>query len=385
MTVDQITVSANAENVHLDNPIENVEIELSIDAESVDDSCKNVSPQSASEIIPDRIFVGNLPYEVSEDEVRNLTPEFDVVSVEIPRRNYFNQHQNRYVLQSKGYGFITYVNADDARQAIDSIIGKFISGREIYAKYALPQNKPKFQNQQHQQHQHQQNQQNQNQHPQHPQHPQNSQHPQYGQHMGIPIPIPMPPFRYGPAPPNFMPQFIPIPAVQIGNEYSNIPTIKFEDPKLIEPFYPQKIEIPDTAPTSVSSSSSNSIELNGTLYPYRLSREEKRKKLEEGEASELSIFIGNLERNVTVNELETYLKGKEVGEFVKIKIPKKNVQPDVYLMLKANRVRIQNRGIGFVQFKTHEEQIDAIEKCNGDVWKGKKLNVTVAVNVDDEI
>lgn len=382
---------------------------VSTATEPISASEENDSP--TQEIIPDRIFVGNLPYEVTEEQVRNLTPEFDVVSVEIPRKNYYNQHLNRYVLQSKGYGFITYVNADDARQAIASIVGKFIAGREIYAKYALPQNKSKFQihnQQQHQQHQQHHQQQQHQQHQQQSQQHQSQLHSQnnsqqYNHNHNHPQPYPfhirngytLPP---GPPGANFYPAFIPVPMTQHSNGSGsghgnpgsgsssesgsvgpntgpfyytevpaapvlNLPPIKFNDPNSVAPFYPQKLELPNMG---------------------RLNRDERRRRLENGKPSKLTVFIGNLDRNVTHFEMEQYLLSKGFNKPKRIKIPKKNLQPEIYQVLKLNRVKIQNKGIGFVKFETHDEQIKAIELCNGDIWNGKKLNVTVAINVEDE-
>ncbi|TID30875.1 hypothetical protein CANINC_000523 [Pichia inconspicua] len=373
------------------NSVEETDISQDITESSTND--ESATGTTTQEIIPDRIFVGNLPYEVTEEQVRNLTPEFDVVSVEIPRKNYYNQHLNRYVLQSKGYGFITYVSADDAREAISSIVGKFISGREIYAKYALPQNKSKF-IQQHGQQQHQQQQQQHQSQQQQPQQHQLHQHriPSHSQ----PYPFHIQPnLRNGfPLPPggNFYPAFIPVPMSSNSNGsnnsesnqngtsnnnnsnyyYNEIPTgpvvnlppIKFNDPNSITPFYPQKLELPPNL--------------------QQQTKFERRKKLENGKPSKLTIFIGNLDRNITHYELEEYLISKGLNKPIRIKIPKKNLQPEIYQMLKLNRVKIQNKGIGFVKFSTHDEQIKAIEICNGDIWNGKKLNVTIAINVEDE-
>lgn len=326
--------------------------------------------EAEQDIIPDRIFVGNLPYEVTEDDVRNLTPEFNVISVEIPRKNFLNRLTNEYMLQSKGYGFITYTNSTDAKNAIGSIVGKEISGREIYAKYALPQNKNKFKMLNNNGHNN-------------PLSPnfRKQQQPPYYINNGFPPHFirngaiaPPPAFFYPPLTPH--PQQMPIPLQpqhQLQHPINPIPsppthTSSYFNNKLhennIKPFYPTPIQIPN----------------------HLKSKEEKLKRLENGVPSNNTIFIGNLERNVTIDTLRNYLLKFSLNAKL-IKIPRKILPNEIYKMLKANNVQIQNKGIAFVQFENNELQLKAIELINGKFWNGKKLNVTVAINapIDENI
>lgn len=319
------------------------------------------------DIIPDRIFVGNLPYEVTEDEVRNLTPEFEVVSVEIPRKNFFNRSLNEIVLQSKGYGFITYTNPDDAKTAIGSIVGKLISGREIYAKYALPQNKNKFKLSNANNH----NNNNNN-------NPHNNPHAQFhnnfkkgGYYMNNNFNTH---YRNGTPPANF---YYPPPALPNGNMYPMAPMqdVYFKptpqaffsnlNSDNIKPFFPTPVNF---QPIS-------------QIQNFNKSKEEKQKKLEKGVPSTTTIFVGNLERNVTVDELRNFMIDLNPQS---VKVPRKTLPNDVYRMLKASGVQIQNKGIAFVKFENEENQKKAIESFNGKFWNGKKLNVTVAINTSDD-
>lgn len=379
--------------------------------------------EQQQEIIPDRIFVGNLPYEVTEEDVRNLTPEFEVVSVEIPRKTYLNRALNRTFLQSKGYGFITYTNADDAKMAIDSIVGKFISGREIYAKYALPQNKEKFKQQQQQQQQHPHH--HQHQHQQQQQLQQNGgfmpyqQYPRFARFQGTPRyhqgqrPIHQMQF-YAQPPPGVEyyysqpPSHVPAPqgvyspkqqqqqqqqpyqvpeshqqapmqdqAEEHGETCDSVQPVdrKFFDslPKeTIKPFIPQPIAIFAPPYQTIP------------LYSQhqQQSREDKQRRLENGVPSKTTIFVGNLERNLTVEDVGDFMK--ELNP-INIKVPRKVLPPDVYRMLKLQGIAIQNKGIAFVRFSNEESQKRAIDMFNGKVWKGKKLNVTIAINVNDDL
>ncbi|OUT21341.1 hypothetical protein CAS74_003457 [Pichia kudriavzevii] len=373
--------------------------------------------EQQQEIIPDRIFVGNLPYEVTEEDVRNLTPEFEVVSVEIPRKTYLNRALNRTFLQSKGYGFITYTNADDAKMAIDSI--------KSTPKYALPQNKEKFKQQQQQQQQHPHH--HQHQHQQQQQLQQNGgfmpyqQYPRFARFQGTPRyhqgqrPIHQMQF-YAQPPPGVEyyysqpPSHVPAPqgvyspkqqqqqqqqqqpyqvpeshqqapmqdqAEEHGETCDSVQPVdrKFFDslPKeTIKPFIPQPIAIFAPPYQTIP------------LYSQhqQQSREDKQRRLENGVPSKTTIFVGNLERNLTVEDVGDFMK--ELNP-INIKVPRKVLPPDVYRMLKLQGIAIQNKGIAFVRFSNEESQKRAIDMFNGKVWKGKKLNVTIAINVNDDL
>ncbi|GAV28276.1 hypothetical protein PMKS-001746 [Pichia membranifaciens] len=351
--------------------------------------------EERQDIIPDRIFVGNLPYEVTEDDVRNLTPEFEVVSVEIPRKNFFNRSLNKIVLQSKGYGFITYTNADDAKNAIDSIVGKSISGREIYAKYALPQNKNRFRNLNN----------NQNQFPNNFKKGFYGMPNNYNSHFNIRNGGAPPNFYYPPPPPNgsfYAPPPPPPQSIQTAN--GNSPAYFKPNPQAaaffpnlnnrnIKPFYPTSIPLngqplPQSQQQSQQQQQQHSLQqqqqqqqLRGFNPHYPRSKEEKQRKLEKGVPSTTTIFVGNLDRNVTVDDLREFMKELSPQW---VKVPRKTLPNDVYKMLKANGVQIQNKGIAFVRFDNEENQKQAIELFNGKDWNGKKLNVTVAINSNDE-
>lgn len=367
--------------------------------DSPDDSPDNDEyTEERQDIIPDRIFVGNLPYEVTENDVRNLTPEFEVVSVEIPRKNFFNRSLNKIVLQSKGYGFITYTNAEDAKNAIDSIVGKAISGREIYAKYALPQNKNRFRNL---------NNNNQNQFPGNFKKGFYGMPNNYNPHFNL---------RNGGAPPNF---YYPPPPPANGSFYAapppppqsiqsangNSPSYFKPNPQAaaffpnlnnrnIKPFYPTPIPLNGQPQPQSQQQSQQQQQQQHTLQQqqqqqqlrgfnphYPRSKEEKQRKLEKGVPSTTTIFVGNLDRNVTVDDLRDFMKELSPQW---VKVPRKTLPNDVYKMLKANGVQIQNKGIAFVRFDNEENQKQAIESFNGKDWNGKKLNVTVAINSNDE-
>lgn len=77
------------------------------------------------------IYVGNLPYGVTEDDLKSMFVEFGVTeSVKII--------SDRSSGQSKGFGFVDMPNNSEADQAIKALNGKFMNGRNIKVNPADP-------------------------------------------------------------------------------------------------------------------------------------------------------------------------------------------------------------------------------------------------------
>ncbi|KPL17590.1 MAG: RNA-binding protein [Bacteroides sp. SM1_62] len=77
------------------------------------------------------IYVGNLNYNLSEDELEKVfSPYGEVTSVKIIR--------DKYTDQSKGFGFIEMTDDADAQKAIDELNGTEVKGRELRVNQARP-------------------------------------------------------------------------------------------------------------------------------------------------------------------------------------------------------------------------------------------------------
>ncbi len=77
------------------------------------------------------IYVGNLSYEATEEEVRQLFAEFgDVDSV--------NLITDRETGRLRGFGFVEMADAAAAKAAIDGLNGKEIGGRALTVNEARP-------------------------------------------------------------------------------------------------------------------------------------------------------------------------------------------------------------------------------------------------------
>ena len=80
------------------------------------------------------IFVGNLSYDLREDELEQLFTEFGEVSSA-------KVITDKFTGRSKGFGFVEMPNDDDASKAIESLDGKEIGRRNIKVNKALPPKK----------------------------------------------------------------------------------------------------------------------------------------------------------------------------------------------------------------------------------------------------
>jgi len=77
------------------------------------------------------IYVGNMSYTVTEEELRKAFEAFgQVTSVSIIRDKFSNQ--------SKGFGFVEMPSKEEAQAAISSMNGKDLKGRALNVNEARP-------------------------------------------------------------------------------------------------------------------------------------------------------------------------------------------------------------------------------------------------------
>ena len=77
------------------------------------------------------IYIGNLPYNVSEDELREAFAEFG----QVDRANIIN---DKFTGRSKGFGFVEMPNASEAEKAIETMNETDFKGRTIKVNEARP-------------------------------------------------------------------------------------------------------------------------------------------------------------------------------------------------------------------------------------------------------
>ena len=77
------------------------------------------------------IYVGNMSYEVSEEDLKEAFEVFgEVETVKVLK--------DKYTGKSKGFGFVEMSNDADAQSAIDSLNDKEIKGRALKVNKARP-------------------------------------------------------------------------------------------------------------------------------------------------------------------------------------------------------------------------------------------------------
>jgi RNA recognition motif-containing protein len=77
------------------------------------------------------IYIGNLPYNVSEEDLRDAFSQFGQVQSA-------NIITDKFSGRSKGFGFVDMPNDAEAREAIESMNDKDFKGRTIKVNEARP-------------------------------------------------------------------------------------------------------------------------------------------------------------------------------------------------------------------------------------------------------
>ncbi len=78
-----------------------------------------------------RIYVGNLPWSVTQEKLNELFSSFGEVEEALVIAN-------KYTGRSRGFGFVTYKNDADADKAMAEMNEKDIEGRRLVVKEARP-------------------------------------------------------------------------------------------------------------------------------------------------------------------------------------------------------------------------------------------------------
>jgi RNA recognition motif-containing protein len=78
-----------------------------------------------------KIYVGNLSFNITEEELRGLFQEFGQVDT-------VNIITDNYSGQSKGFGFVEMANREEAMKAIDALNAKEVKGRALTVNEARP-------------------------------------------------------------------------------------------------------------------------------------------------------------------------------------------------------------------------------------------------------
>jgi RNA recognition motif-containing protein len=84
-----------------------------------------------------KIYIGNLDYEVKEDDLKQLFEEKSIEAKEIKIVT------DKFTGRSKGFGFAEFEKTEEAQSAIESLDGQDLKGRTLRVNKARKQ-RPRF-------------------------------------------------------------------------------------------------------------------------------------------------------------------------------------------------------------------------------------------------
>jgi RNA recognition motif-containing protein len=77
-----------------------------------------------------KIYVGNLPFSVDDEALKNIFSGYDVEEATIIK--------DKFSGRSKGFGFVTISDDESAKKAVEEFNGKEVEGRELKVSEAKP-------------------------------------------------------------------------------------------------------------------------------------------------------------------------------------------------------------------------------------------------------
>jgi len=78
-----------------------------------------------------KIYVGNLPFSFGQKELQEAFESFGEISEAVVI-------SDKYSGRSKGFGFVTFTNDEEAKKAIEGMNGKEVGGRELKVNESKP-------------------------------------------------------------------------------------------------------------------------------------------------------------------------------------------------------------------------------------------------------
>ena len=89
-----------------------------------------IIPFSERCIMPNKLYVGNIPFQVSEEELNELFSSCgDVTNIHLP--------QDSYTGRPKGFGFVEMESEEGMNNALQSLNGKNLGGRQLKVDIAV--------------------------------------------------------------------------------------------------------------------------------------------------------------------------------------------------------------------------------------------------------
>lgn len=114
-----------------DNEVQESSEELNNEPENGSEESSEKSSENEETPKGTKIYVGNLPFSTGYEELKSLFEPYGEITDAIVMADKFSG-------RSKGFGFVTFANKEDAEKAISEMDGKEVGGRNIKVSEAKP-------------------------------------------------------------------------------------------------------------------------------------------------------------------------------------------------------------------------------------------------------
>ncbi|KAF3986384.1 hypothetical protein FT663_04901 [Candidozyma haemuli var. vulneris] len=91
-------------------------------------------------VIEERVYVGNLDYSITEEDIKEFFTGLQIESVDIPTKTFTKG--TKEVTKRLGFGFVQFASKEDADEAIERSNGKVIKVRTLFSRKAVPPASP---------------------------------------------------------------------------------------------------------------------------------------------------------------------------------------------------------------------------------------------------
>lgn len=80
---------------------------------------------------PKKLYVGNLPWSVKNDQLKELFAQYGEITDAVVI-------SDRMSGRSKGFGFVSFADEESAKKAVEEMNGKEVDGRKLVVNPARP-------------------------------------------------------------------------------------------------------------------------------------------------------------------------------------------------------------------------------------------------------
>lgn len=293
-------------------------------------------------VIEDRIYIGNVDYNVTEDELRDFFANTGVKSIEIPSKTW--TRGDKEITRRLGFVFVLFDTKEAADKAVEDYNDKQFKDRKIFVKKALPP-------------------------------PTEEEKAKKGEE-----------FRAKRAAQKAAKEAAAVSRQQHGVEGADGAVVESSNGDstastaasgdVATGAKKRRARKPKKKATAAAGSESASSE--GTANGAETSPEGTGLKVPEGSPSPDTIFITNLHYRVqqrTISNVFKELKPKWVHVPLR-RVPYRNRKTSA-------KAPVFNKGIAFVKFANHDVQQEAINKFNGHEIEGRAIIVEVAIDTKE--